>query len=129
MSADGRAARLAQVQLVGDGGGGQGVVAGDHLHLDAGRVAGLDGLHGLRPRRVDHALQPQEDKTRLHVLVGDLVGVGRQVLAGEGQHPQTLGGHLHGQPLDPPASSGLREPSSLSSDEQRASTFSTAPLT
>ena len=55
---------------------------------------------------------------------------GRQLLAGEGEHPEALGGHLHGQPLDPLGVHGdCREPSPPSSNEQRASTFSTAPLT
>ena len=77
----------AEVQLMGDSGCSEGVVPGDHLHLDAGSMAGFDGFLGLRPRGVDHALQPQEDETRLHVLVSDLISVRRQVLTGEGEHP------------------------------------------
>ena len=62
-------------------------------------MAGLDGLDGLRPGRVDHALESQEDQTRFHLFVGDLVGVGRELLAREGQDSQALGGHVHGHLL------------------------------
>ena len=41
----------------GDGAGGGGVVAGDHLHLDAGLVARGDGVRASAPGRVDDADQ------------------------------------------------------------------------
>ncbi len=94
-------AGLAKVEGLCDGRGGQGVVARDHLDLDSGVMAGPDGLEGFVPWRVDHALQPQEHQTLGDVLMRDLVEFDRQVFHREGQHPQTVGGHLRRLGLDP----------------------------
>ncbi len=48
----------------GDGAGGGGVVAGDHLHLDAGLAAEGDGVAGLGAGRVDDADQRVEGEAR-----------------------------------------------------------------
>jgi hypothetical protein len=79
-------ARL-QAELLPDGAGGALVVAGYHLHRDPGPLARLDGVHGLGPRGVDHALkahqlQPARDVAflePLHLTVGPA--------RGERQHP------------------------------------------
>ena len=55
-------ARPLMPELAGDRLGGDGVVAGDHPHLDAGRMRLRDGVAGLGPRRVDDADERQEPK-------------------------------------------------------------------
>ena len=47
-------------QLAGDRLGGDGVVAGDHADLDAGRMGGRDGVLRGRPRRIDDAHDGEE---------------------------------------------------------------------
>ena len=54
--------------MPGDGAGGGGVVAGDHLHPDAGRVALGHRLDGLGAWRVDQA--DQADQRELPLQVG-----------------------------------------------------------
>ena len=51
-----------KAKLPGNGSCRKGMIAGDHLHLDAGILAGLDGGDRLRARRVDHTLQSQPEK-------------------------------------------------------------------
>ena len=61
------------------------VVARDHHHADAGPVRRLDGVCGLRPRRVAHSPQRGERQPFLSHR-----GVGRLLLVRERQHPQRL---------------------------------------
>ena len=68
---DGAVAGADDADLAGDRRRGGGVVAGDHLHRDAGVVAGLDGGDGLRPRRIHHRLQAEEGEAAGHVVVAD----------------------------------------------------------
>ncbi len=58
------AVRVCQPDLCGDGGGGAGMVAGDHLHPDARRPAFGHGGNGLGARRVDQADEAKEDRDR-----------------------------------------------------------------
>jgi hypothetical protein len=57
------------------------VISGDHLHLNAGRPAGVDSGDRLGAGRVDHALQPQKDQTRLDVARGRGSADGRRLLS------------------------------------------------
>ena len=70
----------------------RGVVAGDHLHADAGVVTRLDGGDRRRPRRVHHRLQAEEREAAGHVVVADVVGAVRRRAAGEGEDAQAVGG-------------------------------------
>ena len=74
-------------QLAGDGLRRQGVIAGDHHHLDAGPRAPLDRRPGLGPGRVDHA----DESEQRHALLG--VGEGGVAPRGHRKHAQRLGGH------------------------------------
>lgn len=56
-----RAPLIDQIQLRCDGRGCRSVVAGDHLHFDAGVVAGLNSGGRGRSGRVAHGLQPGQD--------------------------------------------------------------------
>ena len=78
-----------EAELAADRDGGPGVIAGDHLHADAGGVAVRDRLDRLGPRRVEDAPQPEELEP-LEVVGRDLVGVGVDRPAGGRQHAQPL---------------------------------------
>ena len=69
------------------------MIAGDHLHGDAGGSTCRYGPGGLRPRWIGHALQAQEGEIALDVVMnqGDLLGLG--LPHGEGQHPLPLASH------------------------------------
>ena len=69
-----RVALALHPDLGGDGCRRQGVVAGDHLDLDAGALAGSHRGHRLGPRRVNHALQAQEGQAGFQVFVGQVFG-------------------------------------------------------
>ena len=71
----------------GDGERRQPVIAGDHQHPDARAAAELDGLGHLRPGRVHHSDEAQEDEVPLGVLHGEAAGV-CQLPLGHGQHPK-----------------------------------------
>ncbi len=83
-----------QPQLARDGGGGEHVVAGDHLHLDAGPAAEFDGVLGLRPRRIDDPHKGDEREVRhmrRHVAGG--IEAGRRNLRfRQRQHAHGLAG-------------------------------------
>jgi len=81
-------------QVPGDRPGGLGVVAGDHLHLDPGPLAGGNRLGGFRPGRVDHPLEAQEDQAVSDIVVPDGSRFRRQRLPGQRQHAQALGCQL-----------------------------------
>ena len=49
------------------------MIAGDHDHADAGRAAFRDGIFHLRPRRIIHAGQTDEDEIALDFLFGEFV--------------------------------------------------------
>ena len=75
--------------LAGDRGGGQPVVAGDHVDADAGPVQPGDRGGNLRPQRVEHGCHPGQAQVLLGVLaLGGDRGPGGQHPAGNGQHPQ-----------------------------------------
>ena len=71
-----------EAELPGNGAGGDAVVAGDHLHLDAGGVAAGDGLPRLGAGRVDDADEGVEGDA-LHPRQQI---AGRVELAGGDQH-------------------------------------------
>jgi len=58
----------AEAHPAGDGGRGQPVVPGDHVHPDAGPVHPLDRRGDLRPGRVEHRHQPGQAQVALGVL-------------------------------------------------------------
>ena len=56
------------------------VVTGDHAHSDVRLLSGLDGIHRLRPRRVDHA----DDGGQFEVGdVGEQVAIGIEIARGQ----------------------------------------------
>ncbi len=57
---------LADSQLLADGAGGDAMVAGNHLHTDAGGMAERDGFDGLLAGRVDQAAQAEQRKPFRH---------------------------------------------------------------
>ena len=63
-------------ELVADGAGGGGVVAGDHLHGDAGRRQQGDGVGGLGAWRVDDADEHQRRSARSAQRRGSCPGLG-----------------------------------------------------
>ena len=83
--------------LLGDGGGGDLVVAGNHDGPDTGGDALTDGRLGLLPGRVHHGDEAQELEV---VLILQADGGGGQHPLAEGQHPQALLGQLLVHPLD-----------------------------
>ena len=62
---DGQVAAAENVQLPGDGHGGELVVPGDHHRADARGVALPHRVPYLQPGRVDHAHQPHKGEARL----------------------------------------------------------------
>ena len=91
------ALRALEPELGGDGAGGRGVVAGDHLHRDAGRAALGDGRDRLLARRVDEAEQANELEALLHVGERQIARGARQRLRGEGQDALAIGRERVGQ--------------------------------
>ena len=85
-----------QPDLAGDGSGGDEVVAGDHLHGDAGALALAHGGDGLGARRVHHSLQAEEGETFGDVGVFEFGVVRIHMPAGQGQHAQSARGHRFG---------------------------------
>ena len=85
-------ARPRDAQLARDRLGGDGVVAGDHAHLDAGRMRDRDGRLRRRPRRIDDAHERQQrHAVQQRQQVGGRVERGRvEVLAAGGHDPQAL---------------------------------------
>jgi len=81
----------AEAHLDADRARGAGVVAGDHLHADAGGVAGADGVDGLRARRVDDADEAEEDHVLLEILERERLLVVRDLARGRGEHAQAFG--------------------------------------
>jgi hypothetical protein len=67
-----------------------GVIAGDHLHADAGGVADRHRFHRLPPRRVDQAEEAEEDEVALGVGLGEL-GDPVDVLARGGEEALAAG--------------------------------------
>ena len=85
-----------QAQFAGDGGGGDGVVAGDHLDLDAGLLAQANRVAGLGAGRIDDA--DQSDQSEL-LRPGQQVGgrvklVCRDIAFGHRQHAHGLAGEI-----------------------------------
>ena len=71
-----RGAAVADAQHPGNGGGGNRMVAGDHRHPDAARMAFCHGFDSLLARRIEEADQPQQHE------------VGRQIVRPEVARPQ-----------------------------------------
>ena len=71
-------------------GGGGGVVAGDHLHVDAGGVALRHGGDRLLPRRVDHPDEAQQHEARADLVEIEHVLAPGGGPAGEGEHALPL---------------------------------------
>ena len=59
----------AQAELLRDAARGERVIAGDHLHLDAGLLALAHRDDGLGARRIDHALQAEKGEPLAHMIV------------------------------------------------------------
>ena len=86
---------LEQANLLGDGFGGEAVVAGDHRHLDAALAAALDGLGDLGAGWVVEANQAHKGQRTLQLLGG---------LGGPGL---SLPSHGHPQHAIPPTGQGI----------------------
>ena len=96
--------RLARdAELLGDGGSGGHVVAGDHAHPDAGLLGVVDGRQRRLAGRVDHG------DDRRHLEVGDVAeqvalgveGGGVEVAERRGHHPLPLALHAGDGVLGP----------------------------
>ena len=72
------------VQLFGDGGGGDDVVAGEHLDLDARRLAGVHGVVHFGAQRVGDADEAVEGHVRLRLAARG--GAHGGALVREGEH-------------------------------------------
>ena len=68
--ADGKLAFVQDAELLGNGGGGNNVVAGDHDGVDAGGVTVVDSVLDFFTRRVDHTNQTGEGQIAFQRLVG-----------------------------------------------------------
>ena len=101
-----------QPDHAGDGARGRGMIAGDHLHPDAGGMAFGDRVDRLGPRRVDQADQPDQGEPALQIGgVQDRV-VLRHRARCDGDHALAVGGELLDHPrASAPASSGSVPPS------------------
>ena len=86
-------------ELGADGPRGLGMVAGDHLHADAGTVAFVHRDDGFLARRVDDADQRQQGVTGFDIGEGQLVVRRRAALAGQRQ--QAALGHSVGRHAPP----------------------------
>ncbi|MCY1505420.1 hypothetical protein D9M68_396360 [compost metagenome] len=86
----------ADAQLRTDGAGGLGVVAGDHLHPDAGLLALLDGGDGLGARRVDQADQGEQGEALGDVGEVQLRSGRLRTPGGQGQQAQAARGGVGG---------------------------------
>jgi len=64
------------------------MVSRNHLDADAGSMTGLDGGNSFRPRRIDHALQPQKTETGSHGLMIERHHFRTDLLARKRQDPQ-----------------------------------------
>ena len=76
------------------GSGGDGVVAGDHAHPDAGALGLGDGLLGLGTRRIDLADQRRQLEVlhQGHQVGRGIEGGGIELALGKGEHAQALAG-------------------------------------
>jgi hypothetical protein len=91
-----RAQLFAHAQLGGNGAGGDGVVAGDHLDADARRLALRHRADGFVARRVDDADQAQQRHALGHIGMGQRP-TGGQVAPGQRQHAAAFAGlGVHG---------------------------------
>ena len=90
-AADGDVALLEDADLLGDGGRGDLVVAGNHHGADAAAFGVGDRLLGFLTRRVDHRDQAHKGVV-IFVLEGDARALGgvRILLDGKGQHAQAV---------------------------------------
>ena len=86
--------RTVQAQLAGNGRCSEGMVAGDHLDLDAGLLAQLDRVARFRARRVDEADESgQAELPRPRHRIGSGIEVAqRDVSVCNGQHAHGLAG-------------------------------------
>ena len=86
--------RALEPQVTGNGRSRAAMVAGDHLHADAGVAAGRDGLARFGARRVDEA--DQSDQGELvrpgHQVAGRVEVTGRDRSPGQCQHAQCVVG-------------------------------------
>ena len=88
----------ADAHLAGDGPSGFQVVAGDHLHRDACRLAGRHGPDRLGTGRIQHPLQTKEIEILGHMVVFQLELRRPGLADGKGEHPLPTGGHSrHGR--------------------------------
>ncbi len=69
------------------------MIAGDHLHADAGAAAFGDRLDGFLAGRIEFSLEAEESQIRGNVFVVDRVLLRVNFPAGEGKHTQAAGGH------------------------------------
>jgi len=82
-----------QPDLAGNGARGDKVVAGDHLHRDAGALALTDGRDAGRARRIHHPLQPEEGEPGVVVGVFEFGVMCLHMSSRQSQHAQPARGH------------------------------------
>jgi hypothetical protein len=90
----------AQADLLGDGPGGEHMIARDHLHLDAGRLAFLHGLNRLGSGRIELALEAEKGEFAGHVFMLQPAVMIRHLAPRKGQHAQPARGQFLGALAD-----------------------------
>lgn len=87
------ASGIAKADLLADGGGCHGMVACYHLDLHARTMECGDSRHRLGPGRVDHALQPDHDKSGRDIIMCQMRHTHTVHALGQRKHTQSL--HRH----------------------------------
>ena len=89
---------IGETHLAADGGGGAGVVAGDHFNADTRLATGLEGGDGLGARRVDNAHEAEENEASctvgIEIVEGEIGLGGAGVAPGGGGHAEAARGEI-----------------------------------
>ena len=85
---------VGNADLLGDMASSQRVVTGDHHRTNAGRAAICHCVCHLRPRRIDHAEQPDQSQLALQRRIGCLHRLAIPATHADTQNTHPLGGHL-----------------------------------
>jgi hypothetical protein len=81
---------IADAHFAADGFGRARVVAGDHLHANAGLLTDLDGQDGFGARRINDAHQAEEHHVGFQIVHAQVAFAGVHVARGGGEHAQAL---------------------------------------
>ncbi len=121
--------RVDEADLAGDGAGGAGVVARDHLHADPSLPALGHRGERLGTRRIDEADEAEQDQPALDVGMDEVRSARRGGALGEGEDALTPGGEGVASSRQNVVSSGASLPSGARCPAHIARMRSGAPLT